>query len=464
MSNTRPMSRLEMAGMVLRFSAKPGESGRGGDYLKALLNRLEYDLKDEIESINNKTIGDMKIRPLRWVRAKAVHSDDPFQLENDYGFQAGEFSLRGELSTSGTFGFIGYELRPQFNIYRDSQNDDQADLHSGYLVIWLKNLEIEVGKDSLWWGPGRHGSWLLTNNAPAFELIKLSNAVTTVPPGPLKFLGDTKLTAFLGRLSEQEISYINNSVRVTEEKNPLFAGFRLDFSPSRYIEIGGAQTIEFIDRGGRGYTLDYIRRTFIASWENNEEEGTSGPVANRITSADLTIKIDGQHDFMKYAGLEGMKIYWEVGGETMARDSTTKIPRFSNTSNIFGLYLDTGKTDFRAEYASTYDAPTPWYKHYQFTEEGYRNKGFILGHHMGGHSRDTFLSLSHPLSDSMATTLSFEREEHKDGPVFKEDAYGFSIDAFSKRGGKVTISYEYRDGDNSESINQVWAAEGLYRF
>ncbi|MEK7850658.1 MAG: capsule assembly Wzi family protein, partial [Deltaproteobacteria bacterium] len=162
-SNTRPMSRLEMARLVLRFSAGVGGLENGGDYLKTLLNRLEYDLKEEIESINNKAIEEMKVKPLRWVRAKAVHSDDPFQLENDYGFQAGELSLRGELSTSGTFGFIGYELRPQFNIYRDNQNDDQADLHSGYLVIWLKNLEIEVGKDSLWWGPGHHGSWLLTS-------------------------------------------------------------------------------------------------------------------------------------------------------------------------------------------------------------------------------------------------------------------------------------------------------------
>lgn len=462
-SNTRPMSRLEMARMALRLAAKVEAEG-GAEYYKALLGRLKDDLKEEIEGINSDGSVTPRIRPLRWVRVKTVHSDEPFQLENDYGFKAEDLSLRGELSTAGAFGFLGYELRPQFNLYRDSQNDDQADLHSGYLVIWLKNLEIEVGKDSLWWGPGRHGSWLLTNNAPAFELIKLSNAVTTVPPFPLKFLGDTKFTAFLGRLSEQRIT--------TEEKErkPLLAGFRLDFSPSRYMEFGGAQTVEFIDRGGRGYTLDYIRRTFIASWENNEEEGTSGPVANRITSADLTIKIDGQHDFMKYAGLEGMKIYWEVGGETMARDNTTKIPRFSNTSNIFGLYLDTGKTDFRAEYASTYDAPTKWYNHYQFGDNGkdedggYRNKGFILGHHMGGHSRDLFLSISHPLTDNIITALHFDREEHKGGPMFREDAYGLSIDAFSKRGGKVTISYEYRNGDDPENINQVWAAEGLYRF
>lgn len=457
-----------MAKMALRLTAKVEAEG-GAEYYKVLLNRLKDDLKEEIEGINGDGSVNPRIRPLRWLRIKAVHSNNPFQLENDYGFKAGDLSSRGEISTSGTWFFFGYEIRPEYNMLRDKEakDEDEFDLHSGYLVLWLKNLEIEVGKDSLWWGPGRHGSWLLTNNAPAFEAIKLSNAVTTVPPFPLKFLGDTKFTAFLGRLSEQMIVYEDKGVTVAEEKKPLFAGFRLDFSPSRYIELGGAQTVEFIDRGGRGYSLDYISQVLIPSYGSNEGEAASGPVANRITSMDLAIKIDGQHDFMKFAGLKGMRVYWEVGGETVTRDMTSKLPRFANTSNIFGLYLDTGKTDFRAEYASTYDAPTKWYEHYQFNRErgdAYINDGFILGHHMGGHSRDLFFSVSHPLTDNMVADLHFDREEHKDGPVFREDAYGLSIDAFSKRGGKITISYEYKNGDNPDSTNQVWAAEGVYRF
>lgn len=457
------MSRLEMATMVLRLSAKSIELESSGDYLKALLNRLEYDLKEEIESKNSGTTGDMKIKPLRWIRAKAVHSDNPFQLENDYGFKAGYLSLRGELSTSGTLDFLGYELRPQYNLYRDDQNDDQADLHSGYLVIWLKNLEIEVGKDSLWWGPGRHGNWVLTNNAPAFELIKISNAVTTVPRWPLSFMGDTRFTAFLGKISEQTVEYVNNGITITENKEPLFAGFRLDFSPSRYLELGVSQGVEFIDRGDRGYSLDYLRQVFLPSYGSNEEEAASGPVTNRVTAFDISLNMDGDHGFMKSLNLKGMKVYWTWGGETMVTNDLTGLPQTCFTANLFGFYLDSGRTELRAEYASNFDAGTSWYQHYQF-KEGYRNKGFVLGHHMEGDSKDFFLSLSHPLTDNMITTLHFDREEQKNTPVFREDAYGLSVDAFSKRGGKITISYEYRDGDNPESINQVWAAEGVYRF
>jgi hypothetical protein len=465
-SNTRPYSRLEMADMVLRLAAKV-EAEAEDEYHRVLLKRLEDDLRDEIEAINHGTAGDLRVKPIRWIRAKAVHSEEPFQLENDYGFKAREMSVRGELSTSGTWGFLGYEIRPEYNMLRDddAEDEDELDLHSGYLVLWLKNLEIEVGKDSLWWGPGRHGAWLLTNNAPAFELIKVSNAVTAVPPGPLRFLGDTKFTAFLGRLDKQHITYLDKGARVDEHERPFLGGIRLDFVPATFLEAGLSQVIQFTDRGGRGYSADYIGDLLLPTHDSNEVEATSGPVANRITSLDVSLNMERRNPLLQIMNLQGMKLYWMVGGETMnSGGNSLNFPWFANTANLFGLYLDNGRTEFRAEYASNYDASASWYDHYQFTE-GYRNEGFILGHpHMAGNSKDLFLSLSHPFSDNVATTLHFDRREQRTaGPVFREDAYGLSIDAFLKRG-EVGISYEYRERDNPEDINHVWAVEGVYRF
>lgn len=457
-SNTRPMSRLEMADIVLRLAAKAEDED---DYHRVLLKRLEEDLKDEIESINNRSTRDLKIKPLRWVRVKAVHSDEPFQLENDYGFKAGDVSIRGEASTSGTWGSVGYELRPQYNLFRDDEDDDEFDLHSGYLVLWLKNLEVKVGKDAMWWGPGRHGAWLMTNNAPAFELIKVSNAVTAVPPGILGYLGDTKFTIFLGRLSEQKIAYNDKGVMVEEKKEPLLAGLRLDFSPGKYLELGVSQTVQFIDRGGRGYSLGYLKDVFFSSWESNEEEAESGAVANRITSIDVAVNIDGDHDFMRFSHLKGMKLYFEQGGETM--DEGTP-PRLSNPAYLYGLYLDTGKTDLRVEYATNYETDTNWYDHYQF-QKGFRNEDFILGHHMGGRRRDLFITLSHPLTDNVVASLLFDREtRNTSGPNYTKDIFGLSVNTFLKSGGKAGLTYEYRDEDNPDNVNHVWMVEGVYRF
>lgn len=467
-SNTRPMSRLEMADMVLRISAKGDEHGSDGDYFKVLLRRLEEDLKEEINVINDGTVKKLKIKPLRWVRAKVVHTDSPLQLENDYGFKSDKLSMRGEVSTSGTWSSLGYEIRPEYNFIHGETDTSQFDLHSGYIVLWLKNLEVEVGKDSLLWGPGRRGNWVLTNNAPAFELIKVSNAVTTVPFWPLGFMGDTKFVAFLGRISEQTESYKINAATVKERKKPLLAGGRLDFSPSKYLELGVAQTIEFIDRDGRGYSYDYLRDTLLPTYNDNEEEANSGPVANRVTAFDITLNVGGDHGFMKKAGLKGMKAYWTWGGETMV-SQTNGLPATCFTGDLFGLYLDGGRTEFRAEYASNFDAGASWYDHYQFTE-GYRNEGFVLGHPQGaGNRKDTFISVSHAVTDNIGTTAHFDGKEWNNwnyggNQVFRENDFGLSVAAFGKRGEKVGISYEYRDGEDPQNINQIWMLEVVQKF
>lgn len=460
-SNTRPFSRAEMAAIVLRFSSGANDMGTESDYLAGVLNRLKDDLSEEIEDINNQTTSDWKIKPTRWIRATVAHSNFPTQIENNYGFKSGNISARGEASTSGTWGSIGYELRPQYNLYRDKENDDRFDLHSGYLVVWLKNVEIEVGKDSMWWGPGRHGAWLITNNSPAFDLIKISNAKTTIPPWPLKFMGDTRFTAFLGRISEQNISYKDNGTQVQERREPLFGGFRLNFSPSRYVEFGASQAVQFINRRGQTYSFDNLRKTFIPSWEDNEAEAADGPLANRITSTDLTINIGQDHNFMRSLGLKGLKVYWEQGGETLGKSNIkddSKIPQVTNVSNLYGVYADTGKADFRVEYAFNYDAKGAWYNHYQFTE-GYKNDGFYIGHN---HSQSLFLNVSRPLADNAITSIYFERGQ-QNWSLPWEDTVGLSVDAFIGKKSKVKASYEYMDSEGNTS-NNILILDLLYRF
>jgi hypothetical protein len=50
-----------------------------------------------------------------------------------------------------------------YDSYVDS--DTNLRLHRGYAKINIFNFEIQVGRDSLWWGPGYHGAMLMSNNA-----------------------------------------------------------------------------------------------------------------------------------------------------------------------------------------------------------------------------------------------------------------------------------------------------------
>ena len=149
----------------------------------------------------------------------------------------------------------------------------------------------------------------------------------------------------------------------------------------------------------------------------------------------------------------------------MVSDERTKLPQTCFTSNLFGLYLDNGRTELSMEYSSSFDSKVSWYDHYQFTE-GYRNEGFVLGHPQGaGNRKDMYLSISHPLTDNIVPRLHFERKDWRSGgsqiPV--ENDFGLSVDLFGKRGEKIGISYEYRDSDSNAS-NSIWMLDMLYRF
>ncbi|MFH1449022.1 MAG: capsule assembly Wzi family protein, partial [bacterium] len=51
-------------------------------------------------------------------------------------------------------------------IYLNPELKEAGDLNllQGYLNLKLSNSQITLGKKSLWWGPGKHGSMLLSNN------------------------------------------------------------------------------------------------------------------------------------------------------------------------------------------------------------------------------------------------------------------------------------------------------------
>ena len=66
----------------------------------------------------------------------------------------------------------------------------------------LGRCEIEAGKDSMWWGPGYHGSILMSNNAEPFKMLKLSTPSPVSLPWIFKALGPFKVVWFLTQLED----------------------------------------------------------------------------------------------------------------------------------------------------------------------------------------------------------------------------------------------------------------------
>ena len=150
----------------------------------------------------------------------------------------------------------------------------------------------------------------------------------------------------------------------------------------------------------------------------------------------------------------------------MVTDKVTKLPSTSDTANLFGLYLDNGRTELNLEYSDSFESRAYWYdNHYQF-KGGYRNEGFVLGHPDGtGKRRALFLGITHPITDSIVPSLYFVHKawRSESDQLFRENDLGLSVDLFGKRGEKLAISYENRVAEGSD-VNNILILDMLYRF
>ena len=126
------------------------------------------------------------------------------------------------------------------------------------IKINIKNLEIEIGRDSQWWGPGYHGSLLLSNNAEPFDMVKISNPRPVLLPWIFRFLGPFRIMAFYTELEDE---------RAVPE--PKLFGMRLNFKPHPNLELGFSRSIMF---GGQGrdenFSIEDYWKIFWATREN----------------------------------------------------------------------------------------------------------------------------------------------------------------------------------------------------
>jgi hypothetical protein len=270
-------------------------------------------------------------------------------------------------------------------------------LKKGYGVLGFSWIDIVVGRDSQWWGPGHHGALLLSNNAEPLTMIKFTGPGPQVLPWILKYLGPFQYNIFVSQLEKDR----------SDHPRPYFWGMRFDFKPHRSIEIGLERTALL---GGQGRPTD--AGTWLNSLFGSHEQDAENP-GDQLFSMDVKLTLPFTW--------QPMQFYWERAGEE-GRQENARLPY--KIANIYGLYLPSlfgfERIDLRAEYAETEvnEQPYVWYTHGVYTA-GYTYQGMIMGHHMGTESNDLFLGLSCFIPEQSARiSLSFDWEKHNlQGPV-----------------------------------------------
>lgn len=272
------------------------------------------------------------------------------------------------LTLSGKVSHFKLLLEPPFSI---NQNTDGM-IHKGFLRFATSSFNLDIGKESLWWGQGAHGGLFLTNNAEPLPMIRLFNSNPVLLPSIFRYLGPFQFDIFFSQLEEDRVV-----------PKPYFQGTRIVFKPHSILDVGLTRTIIMGGYGQEGINPS----KFITIWFGENKEGGED-ISNSIAGVDFRLT------------LPKAQFYGEVAGEDEAGGYPSK------NAFLLGIYLP--ENSFRIEYA---DLSNPaWYSHSLY-QSGYTYKGRILGHHVGGGGKDLFFEKGVISTDRVNGKINFDYEE-----------------------------------------------------
>ena len=292
-------------------------------------------------------------------------------------------------------------------IFFGEAGDDGTRVGETALETGFPYAALQFGKIATWYGPGRRGALIFTNNAQSYPGARLHNPIPIPVPGFFSFLGNVQYDIFLARMEE------NRPI-----PHPLLFGMRLAARPGRYLEIGASRSMMY---GGRGHGNG------VGAWWNafkgleTNDPGEEGLV-NQIAGFDAALTLPFR--------FQPIQAYLETAGEDEAGLLGTSIPAPTKYAYVAGIFLPSlfgnAAYDLRVEWARNHwrgNGPA-WYLH--GTSGGgyahfYRDR--VLGHPMGTDAQDlsvqghcfllpsTYLELTLARTDRFSAGPSKERTD-----------------------------------------------------
>lgn len=475
----KPYTRMEMARLVNEALRTKEEKGlKLPSLIEHYLERFEKEYREEL-AVFGRGKGEppavLEFKPLEEAKANYVYADG--QPRDYVNFKRGigqfPYSPSGIIATQGTpllynnegilYGpgsnvsfqfsssarltdlFSGY-VEPIFIIRENSvpgRNLDvlsdglvdgrlgslsqtDVDLQKGYLKFSPWNVEIEAGRDSLWWGQGYHGSFIMSNNAPPLNMLKISNPTTTVLPWIFSYLGPFRYNLFCATVQD----YIM-------PRNPLLSGYIIAFKPLPWLELGFANTI-FFNGDGLPQTSFPRYLELITGLGFGQPNKSDQRAAYQLR--------------LQLPFLWNAELYLEYAGEDSGGSQyPEEYLGLGDIGYLTGIYFPRitpdGKTDFRFEFAKTAtrvdSTPGMWYGHTTY-KSGYTTARMIMGHWIGPDAMDAFVRVTHHFRDDLCVGVDYDYLER--GLTLsrhEETTNGFGVDATYEINNRWTVTARY---------------------
>jgi hypothetical protein len=439
MLTTKPISRIEMARHIGQAMYRLKQEENPPGVLLAILDRLRKEFEGELMVIGvlDGSYGGTYIKPVEDPYGKYLYAKHEPDIENVRGdkFRGGSNYRAGFASRGTLFDEFAFYLHPEY--VGSSEDGGDVDLIEGYGKAMAGPIELELGKDSLWWGPGHHGSILMSNNAAPFPMIKVTNPQPMELPWVLKGLGPFRAEWFLTELGHDRVL-----------PDTQLTGLRLNIRPHPLLELGASRVIMF---GGKGVphvgVFDYAKMFLRVS-----EQATN----NQIAGLDASLLVPLGNNPL----LRSLKFYGDAAGE----DEAGGLP--SKWSYLFGLQINdilrTGRTDVRFEYIDTHKV---LYKHNLYAS-GYTFDDRFIGHHVGPDARDVFVQLSHYLTDDLIVDVAFDQQTFDMSSTIhpQMNIVECNLTYFPSSDWQVGAGYRYENGNKDAGDNHVFQIQLIRNF
>lgn len=461
LASMRPVTRKEAGRQIADVLKQCGQKTAGEASCRDADFWAKHFKSEVDEAVAPDSAPAWAVKPIDSIRGGYTYLDGPFSVYNNEGIDLSKehnLVLRTQ-SYANLWRHFSVFAEPAF-IYNQKFGSEENErstlrLHKGYAKATAGPLELLVGRDSLWWGPGYHGSLLMSNNAHPFDMIKLSNPEPATLPWLLRYLGSVQFNLIFSQLNDERHGL--------ELANPFLYGLRVNLKPHRFFEIGASHLVLFGGPGRRDMSVLEIFKTLYSNANHDREKTDS----NQQVSVDLALTLPDLAKHLKV--VDGVKLYLEIGAE----DSGYPPDRRACLAGL-ALYRPFGLDNavFRTEYAimSPYSVPGAWYDRAWYPM---RYEGRVFGHHAGSDAEDIFLEWSQDF-EKAGYKIGFDRERsgvqtRRESVQNKDQFYaelGYSVIERLRVTGRYTFENitHHQNIPGADRRNHYFGLEAVYYF
>ncbi|MGH7968231.1 MAG: capsule assembly Wzi family protein, partial [Limisphaerales bacterium] len=169
--------------------------------------------------------------------------------------------------------------------YQPFAEKNLVTLLDSYVGFTWANNQFTVGKQSLWWGPGRSTSLLLSDNAEPIFMVRFNRVSPIKMPSFLnRIFGPVYSDMFFGRLDGHSFP-----------PKPFAYGQKISFKPTPNLEFGFSRFAVFAGEGVTPLTFHTFFHSIFSF--GSQDKGTRNDPGDRRATADFAWRLPKLRDW-----------------------------------------------------------------------------------------------------------------------------------------------------------------------